>query len=130
SGLRAPGPEIAALLASLEANVGSAALARVDGQWYSGAVGVSQEALPSALVEVVDEGRAGRQVGTIAGEPHIVVGVPIGEVDAAYFELVPMDDIDASLESLARRLAVSAGIAAVLAAVAGWYASGRVLRPL
>lgn len=56
--------------------------------------------------------------------------MPIAESNARYFELVSLEDIDGSLATLARGLAVGAVLATAAAALAGWYASGRVLRPL
>lgn len=130
SGLRATDPDMNEILSSLEGNADAVAIARTGGQWYSGSVGTSPEVLPSSLTEAVREGHAGRQVVSIDGTPHVVVGVPIAESDASYFELVSMEDIAGSLANLARGLAVGAATATVIAALAGWYASGRVLRPL
>ncbi|HEX6419889.1 MAG TPA: HAMP domain-containing sensor histidine kinase [Acidimicrobiales bacterium] len=128
--LRAPDPDVAAILSSLEGNAGSAAIALVDGQWYAGSVGYSPESLPASLAGAVADGGAGRQITVVDGEPHVVVGVPIADPPARYFELVPLDDIDDALADLARGLAAGALVATLLGAVAGWYASGRVLRPI
>ena len=130
SGLRTTVPDVNAILSSLQGNAGSVSLARVDGQWFAGSVGVGPDVLPAALVEAVEEGDAGRTVVAVDDEPHVVVGVPIAEAAARYFELFSLDDVDSTLATLARYLAVGAVVATGLAALAGWYASGRVLRPL
>lgn len=130
SGLRATQPDIGAVLASLEGNAGSAGVVRVDGEWFASSVGVDPTLLPESLVDAVAGGQAGRAVARVDGEPHVVVGVPIAESSAEYFELVSVEDVDATLGSLARSLIVTAAGATATAAVVGWYASGRVLRPL
>lgn len=130
SGLRSPEPDVNAVLSSLEGNAGSRAVARFGGEWYAGSVGTGPDVVPGALRDVVGGGDAGRQLATVNDQPYVAVGVPIAEVGAEYYELVPMEDIDSALSGLARGLTVGAVLATALAAVAGWYASGRVLRPL
>jgi signal transduction histidine kinase len=128
--LRAAEPDVGAVLSSLEGNSGSSAMAMVDGQWYAGSVGYGPDDLPSSLADAVAEGEPGSQIAHVDDSPHVVVGVPIAEFDARYFELVPLDDIDDALADLARGLTAAAVLATIAGAVAGWYASGRVLRPL
>ena len=130
SGLRSQQPDVNALLSSLEGNARSQTIARVDGRWFAGSVGIGPDQLPSDLTEVVSEGDAAQQLVDVDGVPHAIVGVPVAEAAAEYYELVSLEDIDGSLDNLARGLAVGASVATVLAAVAGWWASGRVLRPL
>jgi signal transduction histidine kinase len=130
SGLRGADPDINRLLSSLEGNVGSRAIARLDGQWFTGSVNASPDQLPASLTDLVESGDAGRQLVAVDGVPHVAVGVPIAEPGAQYFELVSLEDIDGSLGDLGTGLALGAVAATGLAALAGWYASGRVLRPL
>lgn len=130
SALRADEPDVGAILASLAGNAGSSAVVRVDGEWFASSVGVDPTLLPESLVEVVEAGQAGRAVTRVDGVPQVVAGVPIAEASAEYFELVSVADVDETLTSLARALAVSAAVATLAAAIVGWYASGRVLRPL
>ncbi len=130
SALRTPEPDIGTVLSSLEGNAGSAAITHVDGQWYAGSVGRGPDSLPPSLAEAVANGETGRQIAVVDDVPHVVVGVPVAEFDAQYFEFVPLDDIDDALGDLARGLTVGAVLATGAGALAGWYASGRVLRPL
>jgi signal transduction histidine kinase len=130
STLRGAEPDLAAILSALEGNAGSAAIAQVDGQWFAGSVGYSPDGLPASLAQAVADGSPGRQIAEVDGTPYVVVGVPIAEFDARYFELVPLDDVDDALADLARGLAAGAVLATGTGALAGWYASGRVLRPL
>ena len=128
--LRAAQADVGAILSSLEGNSGSSAMAMVDARWYAGSVGYGPDDLPSSLAAAVAEGETGSQTARVDDTPHVVVGVPIAEFDARYFELVPLDDIDDALADLARGLTAAALLATLAGAVAGWYASGRVLRPL
>jgi two-component system, OmpR family, sensor histidine kinase MtrB len=130
SGLRASDPDLSAILSSLEGNVGSSSLTRLDGEWFASSVGVGPDVLPQPLVEVVEAGDSGLMVTSINGSPHVVVGVPIGESSAGYYELLVLDDVDSTLFSLARNLLIGAAAATVAAALVGWYASGRILAPL
>lgn len=130
SGLRASEPDVGAILASLEGNSSSSAIVRVDGEWFASSVGVDPSLLPESLVEVVRAGQAGRAMTQVGAVPQVVVGVPIAESSAEYFELVSVTDVDETLAALARALTVSAAAATLTAAIVGWYASGRVLRPL
>ena len=130
SGLRGADPDVTEVLSSLEGNSRSATLAHVDGQWFAGSVGTSPNELPEPLTDVVEEGSAGHQFVRVDDVPSVVVGVPIAEADAEYYEILALDDVEGSLDDLARGLIVGSAIAAAAAALAGWYASGRVLRPL
>ncbi len=130
SGLRNPAPDISDLLSSLEGNAGSRVITRYEGEWYAGSVGASSDELPSSLLGLLDDGEAGQQRIDIDGTPYVAVGVPIAEASAEYYELVPLEDVDDALGTLAVGLSIGAAVATGLAALAGWYASGRVLRPL
>jgi two-component system sensor histidine kinase MtrB len=130
SGLRASSPDLTAVLSSLEGNAGSSSLTQLDGEWFASSVGVGPELLPRSLQEVVANGQSGRTITSIAGTPYVVVGVPIAESSASYFELLDLDDVESALSALARNLAIGAALATAGAALVGWYASGRVLSPI
>lgn len=128
--LRTPAPDLNTILGSLSTNARSTTLAWVDGQWFAGSVGAGPGLLPGALEQAVAEGDAGSQIVDVGGVPSVVVGVPIVEADARYYEMIPLDDIDRALSGLARGLALAATIATVGAAVAGWFVSRKVLSPV
>jgi two-component system sensor histidine kinase MtrB len=128
--LRGDAPDLNAVLSSLSGNTNSRSLTWLDGRWFSGAVGSGPSALPAAIQEVVGRGEAGTQVAEVDGVPYVVVGVPLSEVGARYYELVPLQDIDDSLDRLAGGLGAAAAIATLAAAIAGWYVSRKVLRPV
>jgi signal transduction histidine kinase len=128
--MRTTDPDLNTVLGSLSSNAQSATLTWVDGRWYAGSVGAGPDLLPTAIQQAVASGDAGSQVADVAGDPYVVVGVPLPESDAQYFELVRLDDIEASLSALARGMTVATIVATVLGATAGWYVSRRVLRPV
>ena len=130
SGLRASDPDVSSILASLEGNVGSASLTRLDGEWFASSVGIGPDMLPRSLVDVVESGQSGRIVTSVGGTPFVVIGVPIAESTARYYELLSLDDVESTLQTLGRNLSIGAAAATVAAALLGWYASGRILTPL
>jgi signal transduction histidine kinase len=117
-------------LATLSGDSESVVLAQIDGEWFSGSVGASPDDVPLALRDLVDGGRSGHQRARISGDPYVAVGIPLPAVDAGYFELTPLREVDDTLTSLARRLTIAAAVAALAGGAIGWYTSRRVLRPL
>jgi len=62
---------------------------------------------------------------------QLAVGVPLSSsVDAAYFEIVPLDELEGTLESLGISLVGAALVTTLAGAGLGWWAARRVLRPL
>ena len=89
-----------------------------------------EDALPLALRNTVVAGQAARMRFDVRGEMQLGVGVPIASIDAAYFEIIPLGDLESTLEALGVSL-VGASLATTLAGAAlGWWASRRALRPL
>jgi two-component system sensor histidine kinase MtrB len=127
--LRTEGADLTDVLSSLETNADSTVLVNVAGDWFAGSVGRSPESLPPQITEAVRGGRAAHQRVRYEDGVSLVIGVPISTLDARYFEIVPMADLDRVLAVLRERLALTAVAAALLGAAGGWYASGRVLRP-
>jgi two-component system sensor histidine kinase MtrB len=128
--LRAADPNIPGVLQTLSADTSSVLVVEVGGRSFSTSVAVSPRALPASLVATVKGGSAGRQLIRLGGRPRLVVGVPIVAEQAAYFELISLDELDRTLAALARALAVGAAVATVAGSALGLYASRRVLRPL
>jgi signal transduction histidine kinase len=128
--LHTPGTDVTQILSGLGANAGATSLAHIDGEWFSASVDRSPEQLPADVTSAVRDQRAAHQRVRLGNDVHLVIGVPIASQQASYFEIVPMHDIDGVLGGLRDRLALTGVAAAALAAVVGWYASGRALSPL
>ncbi len=103
---------------------------RVGRQWFGTSVGVGRDEVPISLRRLVAEGTAGTQNTALASVPQVAVGLPLPAVDGSYFEFTPNQDLDQTLILLARALVVAAVGVTVIGAVIGWYAAGRVLRPV
>ena len=119
-------------LAAAQTSAQGFALLRVGDEWLSSSVTGDPSAVPADLLRIVDDGGAARQrVATDAGTV-VAVGVPLvgTTVSTAYVELVPMEEVSATLARVERGL-VFTGIATTCAGLlAGWWASGRILRPV
>lgn len=122
--------DLQAALTSAQTSSGGAALLRVGGDWFSTSVAVGRSDVPTTLVDVLREGGAGRQRIDVGGSPVVAVGVALAGTDVDYVEFVPLTDVGATLDSVARAMAVIAVVATGLGLAAGRVASGRILRPV
>ena len=89
-------------------------------------------ALPAALRDIVIAGTPAKMrfPHPTTGEKSLAIGVPIRDVEGAYFEIVSLESLDETLTDISFTL-FGASIATVLAGAAlGWYSSRRILRPL
>ncbi len=135
SSLRAENPDLTQLLESLPSLSGSRSIIRTDDIWTS--LSVTPNDLPSELVAVVVEASDARSMRyRLDDQPVLAFGLQLRPGDAssleqvAYFELVPLAEVENTLESLALILLVG-GILTVLVGVGiGLWASGGLLRPL
>jgi two-component system sensor histidine kinase MtrB len=101
-----------------------------DEQWYPRDIDRGRKQLPPDLLASVVEGEPSHMRYRLAGEAQLAVGVPLPAVRAAYFEIVPLNELDDDLRSLALALAVAAGLTTLAGALLGAAFSRRVLRPL
>jgi signal transduction histidine kinase len=79
---------------------------------------------------MAEEGTPSRMRVSIDGEPELLIGVPLPDVDGLYFEFVPLADAENTLESLSTSLFGAALVTTLAGAAVGWWASRRTLRPL
>ncbi len=129
--LRNPQPDVRGFLAGLGGGTASSTVLRHRGEWFATAVTEGRDAVPADLVRVVTEGRAGHQRYRDArGDLHLAVGVAVPAVDTAYFELFSLDELERTLDLLARSLGFGVAGAAAAAAGVGRAAAGRLVRPL
>jgi len=90
----------------------------------------ADNALPASLVSLVGSGTAGRMRYASDGTPQLAIGIPLAQQQASYFEIVPLDELQSTLESLGVSL-FGASIVTILAGAAlGYWTSRRTLRPL
>lgn len=131
SALRASDVDIEDFLTGLGGGGGSIPVVRHHESWFAGSLSLGREALPADLHRLVADGGAGRQrFKGPDGELQLAVGVALPAVDAAYFEVFPLHELERSLAVLRRSLVAGAVVASLAAAAAGRVVAGRVLRPL
>lgn len=129
--LRSPEVDVATLLTTIRGESGSDVIARVGASWFASSVATGEDSIPRSLRQAVAGGQAGRQlVRASDGELQLVVGTPLAAVDASYFEVFHLDELERTLDVL-RVVLVAAGIAtSLLAAAIGRFAAVRVVEPL
>ena len=100
------------------------------GQWYPLDPLYGEDALPRQLIALVANGQPASMRFRYRDEMQLAVGTPLSTVDGAYYEVVSLQELESTLESLGISL-VGAALATTLAG-AGlvWWAARRVLRPL
>lgn len=128
--LAEPQADIPQLLAGLTTGTSSEAALHFRGRWFATAVGAGRDLVPPSLRHTVDGGHAGVQRTRRDGEPVMVVGVPVRAVEAAYYEVSPLGDVEATLSLLLRALGIAGVVATVIGATVGAVASRSVLQPV
>ena len=128
--LEAPEPDVGSLVVSLSGSGSSRPLVQVGDAWYSGAVELDPSQLPDDLVALVDAGTPATRRMAMGGSTLLMVGIPLPAVDAAYYEVTVMRELPRTLRVIELSLLAAALLATAAAAGVGWWASGRVVRPL
>lgn len=129
--LRGPAPDVPAFMASLGGGTASESILRYRGESFATSVAIGPDRIPHDLERIVGEGDAGHQrYRDPSGDLGLAVGVPVAAVDADYFELFRLAELDQTLRLLARALAFGVAGAAIVAAFIGWAAANRLVRPL
>ena len=118
------------LLAGLQVGPDGGALLEIGGQWFSSSVSLTPSELPEQIGDAVDAGDAAIQRFRLGDEPVLGVGVPINAVDATYYEVSSLAEVESALERLARTLVTAALVATVVGAAMGAALSSIVLQPL
>ena len=127
---RARGADLQELLSTLYSPLGGRpVLITADGP-VSVAADFGRDALPTALVDVVEAGQPARMRFDLDGEMYLAVGVPIRSAEVTYFEIVSLGDLEDTLEALGVSLIGASLVTTLAGAALGWWASRRALRPL
>ncbi len=118
------------LLSDLPTPTGAHPILYYGGEWYANEVLFGKDALPPELIELVASDQPASMRFHYRDHTQLAVGVPIPSSDAAYFEIVSLEELEDTLESLGISL-IGAALATTLAGAGlGWWAARRVLRPL
>lgn len=129
--LRTPEPDVRAFLTSLSGGSASESILRYRGEAFVTSVAIGPDRIPADLQRVVGQGRVGTQrFRDAGGDLHLAIGIPVAAVEADYYEVVSLVELDNTLDLLARAMALGVGGATMVAAIIGWAAANRLLRPL
>ncbi|MGH9110353.1 MAG: sensor histidine kinase [Acidimicrobiales bacterium] len=128
--LRAPTANVDDALNTVTTTSGARSLIYRHGLWFSNTVSASGTSVPPALVRAVAGGSPAQQLVVIAGQPTVVVGVPLRSIEVSYFEEHSLTELQSTLNVLATVLTTVAIATTVGGALAGWAASRRLIRPL
>lgn len=88
------------------------------------------EAIPAELRQMVEGGDAARMLVTVGGKPNLILGIPIDDGAATYYELVSFEELEDTLRSLAVSLFGASVVTTLVGGTLGSWLSRRTLRPL
>jgi len=117
-------------LGALELPSGTDVILFHEGQWFASGLATSEESLPTELRERVLAGEPLHQRFHAAGQPAIATGIPIPAVDARFFEIVSLEELERTLGVIRATLLGAAITTTLGAALLGLWISRRVLRPV
>ena len=99
--------------------------------WTNSSSQFTEEMVPETLrTLVVDDRVAATMIVPYRDGQALLVGIPIDNVKAAYFELDTLRDVRDALQSLRLALLVSTAITGLVGFALGLFASRRAVRPL
>ncbi len=125
-----PPADPADVLASLQTPSGSNPVLLVGDSWFARTPEFGEDVLPAELRDMVRSGQPARMRFDFDGTTELAVGVPLGSIDGAYFEIVSLQELEDTLESISISLLAAAILSTLAGAAIGWWAARRVLRPL
>lgn len=128
--LRAGRANPSEVLASLRPPTRSTPLLYRNGEWFAASLQIRPDDLSDQLVSMVLGGSPARQTILVRDRPVSVVGIPLDEGNAAYFEVFSLVDVASTLSTLAQVLIVGGAATTLAGAGLGGVIARRVLRPL
>ena len=111
---------------------GSSPILRIGEDWFAvNPIDFGQDSLPTSVQEAVIEDESfTRMRYEFGGNTVLAVGLPLPTADAAYFEVVSLDELEETLDSLGIILIAASILTTLAGAALGWYFSRRTLLPL
>jgi two-component system, OmpR family, sensor histidine kinase MtrB len=130
-GLRVEGASAPEVLRNLDTGETRRPLLRRNGEWQARTAdpGIT-DAIPVRLQRLVESGTPAVQLVDLLGEPAYVVGVPLDDLQASYYEVTTLNELQSTLNVLATVLGAAALGTILAGAALGSYASRRALGPL
>lgn len=130
SDLRSVNADVTAFLGTLPTGTESDSLVYRRGQWFGSSVGLGYNRLPTDIVGKALDGNAATQRFEYQGATQIAVAVPLKTVDAVYFQVFSLGELDSTLRILSASLGVAALVTTAAGAMLGMWASKRALQPV
>jgi two-component system, OmpR family, sensor histidine kinase MtrB len=128
--LETAGADMPTILTASSPSADATIVVSRDGRWYASSLQAGRESLPSSVRAEVEDGRPASMRTRLDGEPVLVVGVPLRAVDAYFYEVVSLTELQETLRILGTVLLGGALVAAAAGGGLGVWASRSVLRPL
>lgn len=101
------------------------------GKWSTSSALYTPATIPSSLQSRVSEdGTPSRMIAVIAGDPVLVIGIPMPITGGAYFEFVSLHDASSTLRSVMLSLLFAGFITTLAGTLIGSLAASRSVRPL
>jgi two-component system sensor histidine kinase MtrB len=101
------------------------------GAWTSLTSEFGEPQLPGGLkTRVMRDLVPARMIATVHGRPALTIGVPLPTVGASYFEIVSLDELESTLNSVGVSLIGATVLTTSLGVLLGIWASRRSVRPL
>lgn len=99
--------------------------------WTAGDAQFGSEQLPAALASsVLERAVPARMITAVADQATLVIGIPLPEVGAAYFEFVSLEEVSSTLGSVTLSLLFAGAITTGFGILLGSIAARRAVRPL
>lgn len=128
--LRARNVDPGGALAALSTEEGSTSLVRVGSEWFSSSVAIGADDLPIDVLSEIEGGVAAWQRYRIRGAPNLAVAVPLPAVDAVYAEVIPLGQLEDSLETMRTSLLAAGAATTLTGGLIGFLLAGRLVKPL
>jgi signal transduction histidine kinase len=102
-----------------------------EGNWSAGVSRFDYRELPPALLTtVLTDNEPARMIARVAGETVMVFGIPLPDLNAAYFEFFDLSDDNRTLSNVALSLFLAGTITTLLGVLLGVFAARRAVRPV
>lgn len=129
-GLRTQGARVPDVLDAVGAPADSQLVVQRSGRWFSSSLDLGPSALPSQVITGVGDGSVTYAWTQVRGRPAVVVGVPLREAGAQFYEVATAEELASTLSTLLVVLLAFAAVGTAAGAVAGRLAAARVMAPL
>ena len=130
SRLATAGAEVGDVLGELVPSGGADVVLHSGGTWYSSGLDVGAKDVPPELQEIVGSGSAATLRVDGPRGPTLLIGVPLADAGAQFYEAAPLAELQQVLRTLGLVLGAGAGAATAAGAGFGAWASRRAVQPL